>query len=1035
MVQQDGATVGLRELLYHALNEGPIYSAVVPWVLDGTAQAPSLSIHVQQRQVLQQYQLQLALEQCCSHACSINVDECSSSGGAAPDGDDQQLRSTPSSSCALSAPATRLAKLHGHMLAHGMLPNLAEQLHMLVLLLTSGPLLASSVGSRSGSGSKGTPAGDNSTAQRVKDRTANSTGGKQQQPSTGKSRATAAAAAGSCKPAVPVSSPEQLLCCRACAARCSSRLEGLRQQQAAAAGLDSLQQRTSAAAVATTELHELLSELSVAAKQLLLQLAPGNQGHLAELFTACVLQAASSGEPILEPQLAMMAQREPGKFHKLQQRLADGSAGLGTLPGPGLLQPAGAAATAKQAPLKTGGSADRGAFNPSVASHASVAAALQQLQLLQALPCMSPTHGDFGRLPACLSSCLAGCQLLQDAGSWSSQQHDAGTASQQQQQPACLGDLSPAASQLLCRVVADGSAFVDDAFWTVCSPGLQQLTGLLAESSAEATRQQQQGRGNQPADSRAARDPNSSAASAAGAGEACAGSRRAATCKQGALPAAANSSAPALGAPPQCLAAALAAVGDPMAQQLQQAFIAQYSTDDNPVKMRDVLSLVNSILCANSLALALSEGVPGVLQQHLEAMQQQVTQQLAPAGQGGTAAAQLQDQALTRAVHAACAHLMVLCGCGSTLSSRACLQDLARAVHSICAHLTVLCGCGSTRACLQDLARAVHAACAQHSLPAIQACLESAMQRAAAHAVQAAAAACASLLPAQVPAAASAAAAALLAACCKASCAQGLLQEAAFLFLVAALLFLVAVLLFLVALPASLDLAAAALRFLVAVVALRFLEATAERLLEAARFLEAVRWSPTAASNVGGGESKVVSHGQLITCCAVTTQKKFTGEGTCRRTRVAAWGSMQRLWLLVPVLVQSQLADQADDLVRILTRQWAAHQRMTAAPGSASAPAGSTTSSGRQPAAVQGSQRSTAVPQQAPDAPSGAGGSPAVQGRGAGRQGLLQMPAAAVRPAMLALMGVLLRHVHGRMQQWLQQTVQGMVLHQLQMQF
>jgi hypothetical protein len=62
------------------------------------------------------------------------------------------------------------------------------------------------------------------------------------------------------------------------------------------------------------------------------------------------------------------------------------------------------------------------------------------------------------------------------------------------------------------------------------------------------------------------------------------------------------------------------------------------------VKMRDVLSLVNSILCANSLALALSEGVPVVLQQHLDAMQQQVTQQLAPAGQGGTAAAQLQGQ-------------------------------------------------------------------------------------------------------------------------------------------------------------------------------------------------------------------------------------------------------------------------------------------------------------------------------------------------------------------------------------------------------
>jgi hypothetical protein len=65
------------------------------------------------------------------------------------------------------------------------------------------------------------------------------------------------------------------------------------------------------------------------------------------------------------------------------------------------------------------------------------------------------------------------------------------------------------------------------------------------------------------------------------------------------------------------------------------------------VKMRDVLSLVNSILCVNSLALALTEGVPSVLQQHLDAMQQQVTQQLAPAGQGGTAAVQLQGQVST----------------------------------------------------------------------------------------------------------------------------------------------------------------------------------------------------------------------------------------------------------------------------------------------------------------------------------------------------------------------------------------------------
>uniref|UniRef100_A0A383W3N2 Uncharacterized protein n=1 Tax=Tetradesmus obliquus TaxID=3088 RepID=A0A383W3N2_TETOB len=1533
MVQQDGATVGLQDLLYHALNEGPVYSALVPWVLDCTPQAPSLSVHVQQRQVLQHYQLQMgsarpqdmrnsvqqALEQCCSHACSIHTDECSSSSsscGALQESGTGQKGNIPSSSCSLSAAATRLAKLHGHMLAHGLLPNLAEQLHVLVLLLTSGPLLAgSSSSSNSVSNIKRTP-GSSSAARRDKDSIISSADSKQQkgkqQQQASTTPAAALAASVSCKPAaVPVSSPEQLLCCRACAARyaakalecsgkllsclpkqlllclassqhtqqygpglaallskataaapgaglgnsvglggegvftpgavtqhrtpqqqqqqqhgtksnslsngkqrpssangpasthfgnssssssrpssagplagggslsaatpaaalggigsagrsssrpgsaaaaaaasasaggrlsgvgllshrhhaagsssagnhhhhhhqgyaptpgsagsskaaataaltnreksrdqffsllrrCSSRLEGLRQQQAAAAGLDSPQQRVAAAAVATTELHELLSELSVAAKQLLLQLAPGNQGYLAELFTACVLQAASSGEPILEPQLAMMAQREPSKFHKLQQRLAHGTsaaagAEFNTSPVPGLLQPAAAATgVVKQAPVRSaaaaagpaGGSASKGAvaggssstqrssskppvpeglhtpvenisgtlaspaaaagsaqvqqphiisassqraaqrirpspasqglaatglmfmmsalsssngpssasaaaaaaaaaapaastgtmhapssskpsagqirqirpeaaapssasssssrltaaagistpvpfagsaaglapsplgpgliqqqqqqqgggstwtgkgsaaatavvhtpasapaavygaaslpphsaavaaaaahyrvpgsaphraagtpsaalvgqqhgsstqlvlqllsevpagqhvlllvlhaadsssfnrsllgvllaraerllssspaslaaagglgqqaaslaalgsycsylcfvagavaepphmlaaatapnggcsngqgegcllqqqpvvdlaeflqkvlakcsssssssssngctngpdsssedrscswqlalsvpfacavlrfasFAPAAACSGSVAAAQQQLQQLQSLPCMAPTHEDYGRLPACLSSCLAGCQLLQQQDSTAyaaacscSHSCEAAAASAQQQQLVCGSGLTSSDLEALSRVVAEGSALVDDAYWTVCSPGLQQLTGLLAESSAATIRQQQQqqGRGSQPVD-RAAKEP-SAAAGAASADGFTVSRRAAASLKQGAQTAAAaaassrtsaaadipttaaaavdgsTSSSPSAAAgaprhttplllaprvpppletPPQCLAAALAAVGDPVVQQLQQAFIAQYSTDDTPVKMRDVLSLVNSILCANSLALALSEGVPAVLQQHLDAMQQQVTQQLAPAGQqGGAAAAQLQGQ---------------------------------------------------------DLARAVHAICAAHSLPAIHASLESAMQRAAAHASQAAAAACASLLPAEVPAAASAAAAALLATSCKASCAQRLLQE-------------------------------------------------------------------------------------------------------------------------VPVLVQSQLADTADDLVRLISRQWAVHLRMTTAPGTSN-PA---TSSSRQPAAV--GRQVAADPQQQQHAP------------------------------------------------------------------
>jgi hypothetical protein len=42
---------------------------------------------------------------------------------------------------------------------------------------------------------------------------------------------------------------------------------------------------------------------------------------------------------------------------------------------------------------------------------------------------------------------------------------------------------------------------------------------------------------------------------------------------------------PALDQPPPCVSAALAAVSDPLRQQLQQAFLGQYSTDDNPVSV------------------------------------------------------------------------------------------------------------------------------------------------------------------------------------------------------------------------------------------------------------------------------------------------------------------------------------------------------------------------------------------------------------------------------------------------------------------
>lgn len=47
--------------------------------------------------------------------------------------------------------------------------------------------------------------------------------------------------------------------------------------------------------------------------------------------------------------------------------------------------------------------------------------------------------------------------------------------------------------------------------------------------------------------------------------------------------------------------------------------------------MRDVLTVINGILFANSLSKALSQGLPGVLQKHLDLLQQAVQQQLTPA--------------------------------------------------------------------------------------------------------------------------------------------------------------------------------------------------------------------------------------------------------------------------------------------------------------------------------------------------------------------------------------------------------------------
>lgn len=140
--------------------------------------------------------------------------------------------------------------------------------------------------------------------------------------------------------------------------RASSRLDTMRQAQDAAAAGESPQQAAAAEAAADADMAELLSEVGFAAKQLLLQLAPANLGYLAELFIACVLQAASTGQPLLEPALVMIAEKDPSRFQKLQQRLGDRPSGAAMAPSAGITAtPGGGSGSSNRQAARTGPSA------------------------------------------------------------------------------------------------------------------------------------------------------------------------------------------------------------------------------------------------------------------------------------------------------------------------------------------------------------------------------------------------------------------------------------------------------------------------------------------------------------------------------------------------------------------------------------------------------------------------------------------------------------------------------------------------------
>ncbi|KAL4855714.1 hypothetical protein ACK3TF_003794 [Chlorella vulgaris] len=72
----------------------------------------------------------------------------------------------------------------------------------------------------------------------------------------------------------------------------------------------------------------LLALLQHSATDLLRRLRPDNFAAFAELFTAAVLQAAATGEALLDEELSRLARKNVGRFHSLNQRLlAQGSAG------------------------------------------------------------------------------------------------------------------------------------------------------------------------------------------------------------------------------------------------------------------------------------------------------------------------------------------------------------------------------------------------------------------------------------------------------------------------------------------------------------------------------------------------------------------------------------------------------------------------------------------------------------------------------------------------------------------------------------
>ncbi|GIM17143.1 hypothetical protein Vretimale_19668 [Volvox reticuliferus] len=100
---------------------------------------------------------------------------------------------------------------------------------------------------------------------------------------------------------------------------------GLMTGAAAALGHTSSHLTAAASAAGGTlgsvSVSELLVPLRSQCLDVLQSLHPDNLPFFAELFTGCVLQAAATGESLVEGDLANLASRNPSKFHRLNQRM------------------------------------------------------------------------------------------------------------------------------------------------------------------------------------------------------------------------------------------------------------------------------------------------------------------------------------------------------------------------------------------------------------------------------------------------------------------------------------------------------------------------------------------------------------------------------------------------------------------------------------------------------------------------------------------------------------------------------------------